>query len=72
VIDSSSVQEIDGLPRVFAKHDDGFIARPVKVGRRDDKRVEILEGVKVGETIATSGSFLLKSEITKDSAEHEH
>ena len=36
--------------------------RPVRVGERVGGRVEILEGLKAGERIVTSGNFLLDSE----------
>ena len=68
-IATQSVQDVSGVPTVFVKKNDTFVATPVRVGRRDDKRVEILDGVTVGARIATSGSFLLKSELTKGSAE---
>jgi len=71
-VDSESVQDMSGVPTVFVKKDDSFVATPIKLGRRDDKHVEILEGLTPGMRIATSGSFLLKSELTKGSAEHEH
>lgn len=72
VVDHQSVQDISGVPTVFVKKDQTVVATPVRIGRRDDKRAEVLEGVAVGARIATSGSFLLKSELTKGSAEHEH
>lgn len=74
LIDGNSLQDIAGIPTIFVKdkEEDGFVATPVRIGRRDDKHVEILEGVAVGARIATSGSFLLKAEMTKGSAEHEH
>lgn len=71
-VDAESVQDISGVPTVFVKKDDSVVATPVRVGRRDDKRIEVLEGVTPGMRIATSGSFLLKSELTKGSAEHKH
>jgi cobalt-zinc-cadmium efflux system membrane fusion protein len=71
-IDAQSIQDISGVPTVFVKKDNTVVATPVRIGRRDDKRVEVIEGVTVGARIATSGSFLLKSELTKGSAEHEH
>jgi cobalt-zinc-cadmium efflux system membrane fusion protein len=73
MVDGVSIQDIGGVSKVFVKDDHGFVATTVRTGRRDDQHVEILDGVKVGACIATSGSFLLKSEITKGSAEeHEH
>jgi Cu(I)/Ag(I) efflux system membrane fusion protein len=36
--------------------------RPVRVGERADGKAEILDGLKPGERIVTSGNFLLDSE----------
>lgn len=72
LVDGNSVQDIAGIPTVFVKKDDAFVATQVRIGRRDDKHVEVLEGVTIGARVATSGSFLLKSELTKGEAEHEH
>jgi hypothetical protein len=40
-----------------------FASRAVRVGRETPTRVEILEGLKDGDVIVTSGQFLLDSEI---------
>lgn len=49
--------------RVFVSQGDGYFdPRPVKVGRRLGDRVEILEGLKEGEQVATGATFFLDSE----------
>jgi cobalt-zinc-cadmium efflux system membrane fusion protein len=72
MIDGMSIQDIAGVPTVFVKKDNTFVAMPVRLGRKDDKNAEVLEGIPVGSRIATVGSFLLKSELTKGSAGEEH
>jgi RND family efflux transporter MFP subunit len=48
---------------VFVAQGDGyFTPRPVKAGRNLGDRVEILEGVKEGEQVATGATFFLDSE----------
>ena len=48
---------------VFVAHGDGmFTPRTVKVGRRFSDRIEILDGVKDGEQVATGATFFLDSE----------
>ena len=48
---------------VFVAHGDGmFTPRTVKVGRRFSDRIEILDGVKEGEQVATGATFFLDSE----------
>ncbi|MGU2437369.1 efflux RND transporter periplasmic adaptor subunit, partial [Pseudomonas aeruginosa] len=44
----------------------------VKLGISDGQRVEVLEGLRAGSQVAASGSFILKSELGKGSAEHGH
>ena len=48
---------------VFVAHGDGmFTPRPVMVGRRFSDRIEILDGVKEGDRVATGATFFLDSE----------
>jgi RND family efflux transporter MFP subunit len=48
---------------VFVAQGDGyFTPRAVKVGRNSGDRIEILEGVKEGEQVATGATFFLDSE----------
>jgi hypothetical protein len=48
---------------VFVAQGDGyFIPRSVKIGRRLDDRIEILDGVKESEQVATGATFFLDSE----------
>jgi Cu(I)/Ag(I) efflux system membrane fusion protein/cobalt-zinc-cadmium efflux system membrane fusion protein len=45
-----------------AQGDGRFVPRPVKVGRRSADRVEVLDGLKDGEEVATGATFFLDSE----------
>jgi cobalt-zinc-cadmium efflux system membrane fusion protein len=42
-----------------------FQKRQVKLGMEQRGRVQVLEGLKVGEKVVTDGSFILKSELLK-------
>jgi cobalt-zinc-cadmium efflux system membrane fusion protein len=42
-----------------------FTQREVTVGAETDGWVEVSSGLKEGETVASDGSFLLKSELLK-------
>ena len=50
----------------------GFKMRPVTTGREDSTSIEILSGLEFGETIATKNTFILKAELGKAEAEHQH
>jgi cobalt-zinc-cadmium efflux system membrane fusion protein len=69
---ADALQEIDGQPMLFVEAPGGFVARPVKSGRRDGQTVEIVEGLRAGERHASTNTFILKSELGKASAEHAH
>ena len=71
-ISADAVQSIGEKPVVFLKVNGGFIAQPVQLGRSDGKRIEVLQGLKAGMPYAASGSFVVKSELGKGSAEHTH
>ncbi len=71
-ISADAVQNVGDKPVVFLKVNGGFITQPVKLGRSDGKRVEVLQGLKAGMPYASSGSFVVKSELGKGSAEHTH
>ncbi len=67
-----AVQNINDKPTIFARVPGGFIAQPVTTGRSDGKVVEIVKGLKPGTQYAAAGSFVIKSELGKGSAEHSH
>jgi len=69
---ADAVQTVEDKPVVFVRVKDGFTAQPVKLGRADGKRVEVIDGLKAGTAYAASGSFVLKAELGKGSAEHSH
>lgn len=68
----SAIQTIEDKPSVFVRNPEGFELKPVKVGRRDSGYAEIVEGLAADTQVASTGSFILKSELGKGSAEHVH
>lgn len=72
VVPESALQTWEEQTVVFARTEEGFEARPVKAGRRDAGQVEITSGLAAGTQVAAAGSFVLKSELGKGSAEHSH
>jgi len=69
---ADAVQTIDNQAMVFKAIPGGFQAIPVKPGRSDGKTAEVLAGLQPGEKVASSNVFVLKSELGKASAGHEH
>ena len=68
----TALQRMDDFEVVFVREGERYIARPVKLGRRDAKRVEVLSGLKAGEQVVVEQSFLIKADIEKAGASHEH
>lgn len=70
---TSAIQRMEGQQAVvFVPVKGGFRARPVRVGRSDAKATEVLEGLQPGQPYVAEGSFVLKAELGKASAEHTH
>lgn len=72
VVPSDAVQTVEGRPVVFVADGGGFRATPVVPGRVAAGRTEILRGLSGDERIAGRGAFLLKAELSRGEAEHEH
>lgn len=71
-IPEAAIQTVEDKPTVFVRTDDGFEARSVVIGSRAAGHIEITQGLNAGAQVATAGSFILKSELGKASAEHAH
>jgi cobalt-zinc-cadmium efflux system membrane fusion protein len=72
VVKNVAIQTIDNRSVVFVRDGDKFEARDVELGARDPEQVEVLFGVVDGETYAGKNSFVVKAEIGKGAASHEH
>jgi cobalt-zinc-cadmium efflux system membrane fusion protein len=73
LVPHDAVQVFRGMPVVFVRDPnylkpDGpkaFRARPVRVGAKDAEHTEILAGLEADEVVATKGSGLLLTELTR-------
>jgi cobalt-zinc-cadmium efflux system membrane fusion protein len=73
VVARDAIQTIAGAPSVFVETESGaFRAQTVTLGRKSDKEIEIVSGLKVGERYVTKGTFILKAELGKSEAGHNH
>jgi cobalt-zinc-cadmium efflux system membrane fusion protein len=71
-VPSTALQRMEGETVVFVETDAGFEPRPVQLGREGDQLVEVLTGLSAGERVASRNAFLLKAELGKSEAAHEH
>ncbi|MFD1192546.1 efflux RND transporter periplasmic adaptor subunit [Phenylobacterium conjunctum] len=69
VVPEEAVQTVEGRDAVFVRTAKGFRVQPVTVGQRTGGRVEILQGLRGGEAVATRNAFLLKAELGKSAEE---
>lgn len=78
VVPEDAVQTLDGGSVVFVEEDGAFEARKVKTGHVGVSTdgaalsLEILSGLEAGEPFVVKGSFVLKAELGKGSAGHDH
>ena len=66
------IQALRDWTVVFVRYGEYFEARPLVLGRRDNSYVEVLEGIQAGEKYAAGNSFLIKADIGKAGATHDH
>jgi len=64
-----AVQNIGAATVVFVQVAEGFQKRQVVLGQSDERKVEVLSGLRPGEVIAVTNTFLLKAELLKALAE---
>ena len=57
---------------VYLKDGHVFQAMPVKIGQKDSKYVEILSGLKEGDRYVSKNSYIIKADIEKSGAAHDH
>lgn len=57
---------------VFGRFGNFFEVRPLELGREDEEWVEVLSGISAGERYATENSFVIKADVGKSGASHDH
>ena len=66
VISKEAVQRVDNEAVIYVRHNKGFKEIKAKLGRETDGLIEIINGIKPHEEVATQGSYWLKSELHAD------
>ena len=72
VVPVTALQTAEDQDVVYVQAGDTYRSRPVKLGRRDAERVEVLGGLKAGERVVVAQSFLVKADIEKSTVEEDH
>jgi cobalt-zinc-cadmium efflux system membrane fusion protein len=68
----SGLQRFRDFTVVFAQVDDTYEVRMLTLGARDGEFAEVLSGLKPGTRYVTAQSFLIKADIEKSGAGHDH
>lgn len=72
VVPLTALQMMDGVDVVFVREGETYTARPVQLGARDAAKVEVKDGLRVGEQVVIEQSYVIKADIGKAGAAHEH
>jgi cobalt-zinc-cadmium efflux system membrane fusion protein len=71
-VKTTGLQSFRDFTVVYAKVGETYEFRMLDLGRRDDVNVEVLGGLRPGEVYVTKNSFLIKADIDKSGASHDH
>jgi cobalt-zinc-cadmium efflux system membrane fusion protein len=72
-VPAAALQNHEGRDVVFVKDEEGRLnPRPVTLGRRNSHYVEVLAGLRTGDTVVTDGAFIVKSQLAKSGFDDGH
>lgn len=67
-----ALQNMENNNVVFEREGNNFTVRAIEVGEQDDNWIEVLSGLKTGAEYVSENSFILKADILKSGASHDH
>ena len=68
----SAIQAFRDFQVVYARFGNIYEVRMLELGRSNSEWVEVIGGIKSGTTYVTSNSYLIKADIEKSGASHDH
>ncbi|WP_333605950.1 efflux RND transporter periplasmic adaptor subunit [Novosphingobium sp.] len=69
---TEAIQPFRDFKVVFANFGQDYEVRMLELGRSSPEWTEVLSGIKPGTPYATKGSFLIRADIEKSGASHDH
>ena len=69
---SDALQRFRDFTVVFEKVDETYEVRMLELGRQNTEWVEVLGGLEPGADYVAGNSFLIKADIEKSGASHDH
>lgn len=71
-VQAQAIQSLRDGPVVFERSGSQLEAKPLTLGRSDGAFVEVVSGLNAGERYAAKNSFVIKAELGKAGASHDH
>lgn len=71
-VDNRALQAFRDWTVVFIQIGDNYEIRPLELGRSDGRFTEVLSGLNPGDTYVVENSYLIKADIEKSGASHDH
>ena len=71
-VDNRALQTVNAQAGVFIQSGDRYEWRPLDLGRRDGLHTEVLGGLRAGVRYVVDNSYLIKADLEKAGAAHEH
>ena len=71
-VQKSALQRLRDVDVVFEQVGDTYEARPLQLGRADASHIEVLGGLEAGARYVAQNSYLIKADIEKSGAGHDH
>jgi cobalt-zinc-cadmium efflux system membrane fusion protein len=71
-VERGALQRFRDFDVVFANIDDVYEVRMLQLGRSDARYIEVTDGLKPGTQYVTGNSYLIKADIEKSGASHDH
>ncbi len=71
-VSREALQEFRDMPVVFARYGDTFEVRMLELGLADQRYVEVIGGIAAGTEYVSRNSFVIKADVLKDGASHDH
>jgi cobalt-zinc-cadmium efflux system membrane fusion protein len=72
VVPLAALQRFRDWDVAFVRVGDEYEVRPLTLGRRDGLQVEVLSGLTAGDAVVVEQSYLVKADIEKSGASHDH
>ena len=69
---TEALQSFRDFTVVFANYGEEYEVRMLRLGRRTPEWTEVVSGIAPGTTYAAKGSFLIRADIEKSGASHDH